>query len=527
MFTARAMVFWLILSQFLLFTTVGWSMRDLMSGPKDDSIPGVNYNSDSSPYNQEFPDCTKSPNSEPLITKSKLKVLSCPMIRDEEGFLSEWAAYYKVHGFSHVMFFDDGSTDDFMKELKPWIESGFVSVKHNVSIASMRGTRMKTPFMKAMAKKAIYESVCMQQANKWGYDYYLSLDLDEYVLPHEQHLSFVDMIDLWQTKSKRKMFCMMKYNFASVPHIAEPVHLLTIEAYQTRMAGPGKMNHYTSVAKKCMYKLKDPIYSHTTKDFIAECCHFHGCQGEDFTVNTDICRKGWKNATRELYSQDKGGKFSPLGSIYHYSRSLEKFALKKRTWSTAGGEFKSSVGDYSLSYFLHRSAGYTLDHNMLRYACQTRRAWLEIHTNYTQFLRPGESWYRNIEFGKRVNDPEKRGRYGREKTERVRDGNPYLFDGTTPPGKKKKEMNKAVRKKSKALMKNDATTTNGGDIIVKDNGDVVKHMKKKKAKSEGLLLTPKKNKLIKKMMNGKPTAESKVIEEESGIDERDPPPTSE
>jgi len=374
------------------------------------------------PYNQVFPDCSKS---NPLVTKSKLKVLACPMIKDEMGFLSEYAAYYKVQGFSHITFFNDFSTDNFMDELEPWIKTGFVSVKHNVTIPKLRGTEMKTPFLRAMAEKAAKETICMEEAIEWGYDYFVSIDLDEYIVPTNLKVSFVDQIQEWQDTSNAKMFCMMKANFASTPHIQEPVHLLQIEAYQTRMKTLGRMNHYTSVAKKCIYKLRDESYAAFMPHFISHCCHFHGCNARDLTTDSNICNPMWKNATKLLFQ----GKYYPLGRINHYSRSLEKYGLKASSWKTATGE---SATGYSLSYFLHRSTGYSSDTSALNYACETRRILKEV-TGAQRFLRAGEMWYRNIEFGKRVSDPSKRGRYGAEKKDRVMDGNPFLFDGTKLP----------------------------------------------------------------------------------------------
>ena len=40
-----------------------------------------------------------------------------------------------------------------------------------------------------------------------------------------------------------------KYQFPPTPHILEPINLLTIEAFQTRMPGENKMNYYTTVCK--------------------------------------------------------------------------------------------------------------------------------------------------------------------------------------------------------------------------------------------------------------------------------------
>ena len=47
------------------------------------------------------------------------------------------------------------------------------------------------------------------------------------------------------------------------------------------------------------------------------------------------------------------------------------------------------------------------------------------------FLRHGNFWYRNPEFGKEVSDPDKRGRYGRQNKEgfSFKEFNPYHYHG--------------------------------------------------------------------------------------------------
>ena len=78
-------------------------------------------------FNQHLPNCLTG--YDRITTKSSAKAILCPMIRDEEGFLSEWVAYYQMHGFSHIILFDDGSTDNSFQEVNPWINSGFVSIR--------------------------------------------------------------------------------------------------------------------------------------------------------------------------------------------------------------------------------------------------------------------------------------------------------------------------------------------------------------------------------------------------------------
>ena len=106
-----------------------------------------------------------------LVKKHKdAKGILCPMIRDEEGFLSEWVAYYQVHGFSHIMIFDDGSSDEFRDELAPWVQSGFVTIESNFSVDSMEVSHAvrRNDFKCAMALKALLEAKCKLKAVELG-----------------------------------------------------------------------------------------------------------------------------------------------------------------------------------------------------------------------------------------------------------------------------------------------------------------------------------------------------------------------
>ncbi len=69
-----------------------------------------------------------------------IEIHVCPVLfcdRDEEGFLSEWTAFYQMHGFDHIIFFNDNSVDNSISELKPWIDSGFVSIVGNWTLEEL------------------------------------------------------------------------------------------------------------------------------------------------------------------------------------------------------------------------------------------------------------------------------------------------------------------------------------------------------------------------------------------------------
>lgn len=147
-----------------------------------------------SPLNQNLPDCTHT--YDLIVKKTEKKAMACPMIKDEEGFLSEWVAYYQMQGFDHIVFFDDSSIDDGLVELQPWIESGFVSVRSNFSAdtVNLRSDLKNKAFKTSMGLKALLETECKLEAIKLGYDYYFSLDLDEFVVPRQPGITVVDAV---------------------------------------------------------------------------------------------------------------------------------------------------------------------------------------------------------------------------------------------------------------------------------------------------------------------------------------------
>lgn len=189
------------------------------------------------------------------------------------------------------------------------------------------------------------------------------------------------------------------------------------------------MNYYTSVMPKCAYVLQQPTAELTA--YVAQCCFFHGCDGQDRSArHINLCYSGVLSGAMDRVRKGNMAQKYELGSINHYSRSLEKYALKARTWRTASGEGSDGAARYNIEGFLARNVGWLLDPVALRHSCQLRELLREV-TGQSVYLRPGSFWYRNPEFGRHVSEPSKRGRYGRPNPEGFvyRDGNPYHYHG--------------------------------------------------------------------------------------------------
>jgi hypothetical protein len=153
---------------------------------------------DKSPYWQWLPDCESQIQKDmAIVKKTNSKALLCPLFKDEEGFLSEWTAYYQMHGFDHIMFYDDGSSDNSAVELKPWLDSGFVTIRYNFTVESLGFSqpRKTNIFNNAMNKKMLMEFECKQWAIENNYTYFVSLDMDEYVIPRIPKTTIVDAME--------------------------------------------------------------------------------------------------------------------------------------------------------------------------------------------------------------------------------------------------------------------------------------------------------------------------------------------
>ena len=91
------------------------------------------------------------------------------------------------------------------------------------------------------------EVECKNYATANGYEIFASLDMDEYLMPSNNKQLVIDELENWFNTTTRGVMMIPKLQFPPTPHILEPINLLTIEAYQTRMKAEGKMNYYTSV----------------------------------------------------------------------------------------------------------------------------------------------------------------------------------------------------------------------------------------------------------------------------------------
>jgi len=379
-----------------------------------------------------IPKCRAEVNKE-VPKSSKKKFLLSTMFKDEEGFLAEFVAFYKIHGFDHIILWDHNSTDNFREEILPWISTGFVEIR-STSVLSSHPNVVKAKGLDKYWKVMSLKKQIEREAFLWGiknnFDFYLTADVDEFVLPmYDQivgqnmpehtrkfdpgfiatenvplpFISIADAIDsifndpaleTSSPKPKPKLYIpLLKYNFNAQPHVLEPVDLLMIESYLTRYSMAKHMNFYGTVMPKYIYRLSGAdlqsgpsstvefthgleYNGYNTVNFtdyqvwLSNCCFFHGCQ---FTARKkeDVCNVALPKDIQvevNLYTRHARENSPYWLRMNHYSRSFEKFGVKALTWETAN----QASNNYDLKEFLSRAYGSRYDPAALVFSCQVR-----------------------------------------------------------------------------------------------------------------------------------------------------------
>lgn len=66
-----------------------------------------------------------------LTTHQRFEFGVCAVFKDESRHLGEWLEFHSIMGVEHFFLYDDGSTDDSVDILQPWIEQGLVTLRRS------------------------------------------------------------------------------------------------------------------------------------------------------------------------------------------------------------------------------------------------------------------------------------------------------------------------------------------------------------------------------------------------------------
>jgi hypothetical protein len=327
---------------------------------------------------------------------------------------------------------------------------------------------------------SIYLQQCKRWAQEQGYDYHFSVNIDEYLVPLERGVSVMDAMHSHVLSFSQSVVDIPRLNFQvshhyifdyclclnnhthysynvythtiilithtmciliecsfisaaeqSSPHTLEPVSLLTLEAYQLRMARNNELTYFKNVTSKVALRLNHASYQDLHRDYLIHCCNSFGCG-----LKKKRCRDVSEVAPVLHGIQrpdDTAIELPPPFVIFHYARSLEKFELQYSVNKDSTSDISSAKGQnvgmymdqsmgestlltkHILLEIIHRYMMYNftlscpalpclpgVEHDgraATRYGCQMREL-LKAATGQEEYIRPGPYWYRNVVHGK-------------------------------------------------------------------------------------------------------------------------------
>jgi hypothetical protein len=128
------------------------------------------------------------------------------MFKNESHIIKEWINHYLLHGVDHFYLIDDGSTDDSVKILQPYIEKGLITLYDSSKEPRYRGRQ-----------GPIYDKYLLQHRNDT--EWMEIFDLDEFLYSHTK-MNIKD--SLKSLKSLPQQITIRGKYFGSSKHIRQP-----------------------------------------------------------------------------------------------------------------------------------------------------------------------------------------------------------------------------------------------------------------------------------------------------------------
>lgn len=163
-------------------------------------------------------------------------ISACAMFQQEGRFLKEWIEYHKLQGIEHFYLYNNGSTDDYLSVLAPYIESGEVELFWWPSNPNEDWTPHQ--------KRAIRDAVERASISSF---WLTILDIDEFIVPTE-HGSLREFLEEHEHGCSQVL---MMWRFFGTNNIEKiPDDHLMIETLTKRCRFvPGEIWHHKSIVK--------------------------------------------------------------------------------------------------------------------------------------------------------------------------------------------------------------------------------------------------------------------------------------
>ena len=276
----------------------------------------------------------------PVVEQKQYRVAICAIFKNEAPYLREWIEFHKIVGVDHFYMYNNNSTDHFEEVLKPYVESGDVTL---------------IPWPYDQAQMQCYKD-CVKRfrhETKWlGF-----IDLDEFVVPKSTDDIYTFLRPFERSRGSVAIYWRL---FGSSGRFDRSLDGLVTEDFTVCW------NKYCNIGK-CFYN--------TAFDFDGESDR-NKCLHHNFWANRDGRNYPPVNLFDRVclgYRHKADAEDFPIQINHYFTKSYMEYATKR-----AKGDVYFKINPHDEEYFYHHEMKcVATDHSAYKYLIKLKKAMEE------------------------------------------------------------------------------------------------------------------------------------------------------
>ena len=258
-------------------------------------------------------------------TEKKYKLGIVVIAKNEEDYIKEWICFHKVMGFDKIILYNNDSTDNMVKEIKPFIEEGYIIYNE------IHGAAQQLNAYNNALKK--YSKL---------FKYLAFIDCDEFLFPVDGHETVLSVIEKTMKLDKNAGgVCVNWAMFGSSGHETKPEGMLIDNfLWRSKLPGPGTRWIKTICNPDLVVRFSYPHYPIYKGGIYAITPQGNKCpewcnpitEYVGLRNNHYFCKSKEQWIERRKYDVMSATKLRPIEDFYHHDNNdiLDKEILKYR-----------------------------------------------------------------------------------------------------------------------------------------------------------------------------------------------------
>lgn len=267
----------------------------------------------------------------------KYNVAVCAIFKNEAPYLKEWIEFNHIIGVEHFYLYNNNSEDDYISVLKPYINSGLVTL---------------TQWPKNQAQMECYNDCITnyREETRWlGF-----IDIDEFIVPVEMNNIYEFLKPFEKNRGSVKIYWKM---FGTSGLLDRDLNTLVTQKFTVSWP------KYYSVGK-CFYNTSFDFDFSDSKNANLHHMFWGNYNGKHIPpVNAfdKVCLNGLDSSDRDIH---------PIQINHYFTKSYQEYAMKR-----AKGDVYFKINPHDEEYFyLHEMENTEVDYSAYKYLVRLKIA---------------------------------------------------------------------------------------------------------------------------------------------------------